>query len=433
MVATKNRAMRPIGDRKYRPKAALSVPRAGPMLAADTAVTMEIRGLMREIRPLTALRGLAALLVFMYHYAVLHAPDGGAHVPLRGVWSQGYMGVPVFFVLSGFLITRLYFDPLRDGAVSVRAFLVKRVARIWPLFLLLAAVQHAVLWRSGRLPWSADWLVTLSMSQGWFADLLYGGLPPAWSLTIEETFYVLVPALCLVVDRLVFAGRRTEALDGRRTWRLLGVLALVTVALAGLGALAWRTTAAAGLDWRGFLAGPDHVWRMTLAGRFPEFAVGVAAAFVHRDGRLLRRIGVAGAGAAAVVLLAGLGVLLALKGAAPPGGQYAIHVLVAVAAGLLILTLTVDGHPAARLLAAAPAVGLGRVSYAFYLLQLSVLADPLAAAADRCGTWRLPVLFVLLAGLATLLFVLVERPARRAIIARWLPAGEAVAPAAPRG
>jgi peptidoglycan/LPS O-acetylase OafA/YrhL len=388
---------------------------------------------MREIRPLTALRGLAALLVFMYHYAVLHAPDGGANVVLRSVWSHGYMGVPVFFVLSGFLITRLYFDPLRDGAVSVRTFLVKRIARIWPLFLVLATLQHLTLWRTGRLPWSADWLVTLSMSQGWFAELLYGGLPPAWSLTIEETFYVLAPPLCLVIDRLVFPGGRQAVLDAGRAWRLAAVLAAASLALAAAGALGWLTAAAAGLDWRGFLAGPDHVWRMTLAGRFPEFAVGVAAAFVHRDGRLLRRLGPRGAGLGAALLLAGMGGLLALKDGAAPGGQYAIHVAVAVATGLLILLLTVDGHAVARMMATGPAVGLGRVSYAFYLLQLSVLTDPLVALADRCGTWRLPVLFVQLAALSTLLYVVIERPARRAIIARWLTAGDAVGPATPRG
>ncbi len=98
---------------------------------------------VREIKPLTTLRALAALLVFLYHYAVLHAPGAGTGVPLRAVWAHGYLGVPMFFVLSGFLLTRLYFDPLRAGRVDLGTFLVRRVARIWPC--------------SWRWPWCSTW------------------------------------------------------------------------------------------------------------------------------------------------------------------------------------------------------------------------------------------------------------------------------------
>lgn len=374
---------------------------------------------MPEIRPLTSLRALAALLVFLYHYAVVHAPDGGAGVPLRAVWAHGYMGVPMFFVLSGFLITRLYFDPLRRGSVGLRTFLVKRVARIWPLFLLLAVVQHAVLWAQGRLPLSADWLVTLSMSQGWFADLLYAGLPPAWSLTIEETFYLLVPVFCLLIDRLAFNGGRDAPLTRGGAVRLAGTLALLALAMAGLGALGWKLRAMLGLEWRGFLAGPDHVLRMTLAGRFPEFAVGMAAAFVHRDGRLLRRVGPAAAGWAGLALFAGIGVLLAAKDTAPPGGQYLVHNAVALGTGALVLALTVAGHLPGRLLSWGPLVYLGRISYGFYLIQLSVVSAPLVALSASCGPWRLPVHLVLATAVCALLYELVEKPARRAVVRRW--------------
>ncbi|MEZ4387845.1 MAG: acyltransferase [Candidatus Krumholzibacteriia bacterium] len=370
-----------------------------------------------EIRPLTTLRALAALLVFLFHYAVMAAPDQGHGVFLRAVWAHGYLGVPMFFVLSGFLLVRLYFDALRDRRVGLRTFLWRRIARIWPLFLALALVQHLAAWALGRQAPDAGWLVTLTMSQGWFAGALYQGLPQAWSLTIEETFYVLVPAICLVIDVAVFGGRRSAEL-GRAQWgRLLAVLALLVVSAVLLGELAWRVADALGWHWHGFLADRDHMLRMTLAGRLPEFMVGVAAAFVHRDGRLLA--GRAGrlAGSTTVLLVAALGVMLALKDSAPSGWQYALHLGVAGATGLLILALCLDHRPA-RLLGSPPLVYLGRVSYAFYLIQLTVIADVASRVADHAGPARLPVLFALLTAVSAACYEGLEKPARRWLVTR---------------
>jgi len=161
---------------------------------------------MNEGKSLTTLRALAALLVFMYHYAYLHAPGHGADsgpdwLTLMPVWRCGQVGVSIFFVLSGFLITHIYYDGFATGRGSLRNFYVKRIARIWPLFLLFAAVQHGVWLVQGQHA-SASWLVTCSLTQGFFSDLRYSGLPTAWSLTIEENFYALAPLLYMVLAAL---------------------------------------------------------------------------------------------------------------------------------------------------------------------------------------------------------------------------------------
>jgi peptidoglycan/LPS O-acetylase OafA/YrhL len=161
---------------------------------------------------------------------------------------------------------------------------------------------------------------------------------------------------------------------------------------------------------------------MTLAGRMPEFAVGMAAAFVHRDGRLLAWVRPRAAGLASGSLLIAILGLLALKDTAPPVGQYLVHNAVAAAAAALILMLAVPGHAVARLLAVPPLVYLGRISYGFYLIQVSLVSEPLEALALRCGAWRLPVLLILCVAVCTLLYELVEKPARRAIVARWAEA-----------
>ncbi len=109
----------------------------------------------------------------------------GEWIPFMPIWKQGQIGVSIFFVLSGFLITRIYFAALLTRQVSLREYFVKRVARIWPLFLLLAVVEHVAMLARGTRP-DATWAVTLTMTQGFFLDLYNRGLPTAWSLTVED-------------------------------------------------------------------------------------------------------------------------------------------------------------------------------------------------------------------------------------------------------
>ncbi|HPF36575.1 MAG TPA: acyltransferase [Candidatus Krumholzibacteria bacterium] len=383
---------------------------------------------MKEIRPLTSLRAFAAFLVFMYHYANLFPPAarGVAHfpgewIPLRFLWSQGQVGVSMFFVLSGFLITRIYYDSFAEGRASLRLFLIKRVARIWPLFLAFAAIQHGTrLLAGGHM--DATWWVTLSMTQGFFEHLRYEGLPTAWSLTIEESFYVLAPALFLLL-----AGVRAPRRPSPADWaRIVMHVAAVTVGLLALGAAGHRLAAAQGWDWQGLLGSRDHVLRATLFGRFPEFAVGVLAAFVHRTGELPRRLGggraawlATGTAAAVLAALAGKAALAGAAGVGAALGTVVLTYAVAVLTGVLILALSVGGSRLHAALGWEPFVYLGRVSYGFYLIQLTVMMDPLLALTDRLGPARLPALFLLTNLACASFYELLESPARAWIVARW--------------
>jgi len=139
---------------------------------------------MKEIRPLTSLRAIAAFLVFMFHYADVWSPANrgvefvGGWIPFMFLWRQGDVGVSIFFVLSGFLITRIYYDSLREKRVPLRRYFVKRVARIWPLFAVFAVIQHTFLFLGGGGP-NPDWLVTMTMTQSFFSKLVFEGLPVA--------------------------------------------------------------------------------------------------------------------------------------------------------------------------------------------------------------------------------------------------------------
>ncbi len=383
---------------------------------------------MREIKALTTLRALAAYLVFMYHYAHLFPPASRGvetareWIPLMSVWRSSQVGVSIFFVLSGFLITRIYYDRFASGAGGLRLYLVKRVARIWPLFLVLAAIQHMALWAAGQHPTTA-WIVTCSMTQGFFRDLRYAGLPTAWSLTIEESFYLVAPVIYLAIAALVFGRHGDRPGAATVAARLGGVLVLMGVAIAT--SLALITIAAQRLGWTpgGFMAGVPHLFHATLGGRFPEFAVGIACAFVHQYGDLARRLRGARATVLAIACFLAIGGCMAWKSAAAAGGggwqgylgTYAIVLLT----GLLILALSVEGTLVSRLLSGRLAVYMGRTSYGFYLIQLTVIMTPLLALSDHLGPLRLPALFVLMNLVCAVFYQLVERPARRGIVSRW--------------
>lgn len=386
---------------------------------------------MKEIRPLTSLRAFAALLVFLYHYAYLFPPAtrGGAPgvewIPLMPIWRQGQVGVSIFFVLSGFLITRIYFDSMARGAVPLRLFIVKRIARIWPLFLVFALIQHLALAVRGDWP-GLSALVTLTMTQGWFEHLRYAGLPTAWSLTIEESFYLFAPLLFLILRRTTHeaaAGR--EPLSWPRLRRLVLVLSGVVVSLAVAGLAVVRLSTGLGIDWQGFLGSNAHMAHATLFGRFPEFAIGVIAAFVHRGVDLTerlrgRRADLAAAASVAVITASIWGKdRLAGGDSGGPVLVYALTYLVAAGSGAAILALSTPHGILQRALSHPLPVFLGKISYGFYLVQLTVMMTPLLALSDGLGWARLPVLLVLTNAFCAVVYLVVEAPARHAIVRRW--------------
>lgn len=394
---------------------------------------------MNEIKSLTSLRALAALLVFMYHYAYLHAPGSGTHfgpdwLTLMPVWRSGQIGVSIFFVLSGFLITRIYYDGFAAGRGSLRGFYVKRIARIWPLFLLFAAVQHGV-WLAQGQHASAFWLVTCSLTQGFFRDLRYSGLPTAWSLTIEENFYALAPLLYMALAALALGHAGPRPWTPARLARFGAALALLAAAILGSGVAVMVACHRLGWTLAGFLADSRHLLHATLSGRFPEFAVGMACAFVHRAG-VLRRVGTKMATALSVGCFAAIGVCAAWKDYADhhgwSGSSYAGTYAIVLLSGILILALTREESWPSRVLSTRLAVYLGRVSYGFYLMQTSALMIPFVAIADRLGPLRLPVLFALMNLFCAACFEWYEKPSRRFIIARFGGRrGEAASPVTP--
>ncbi|HXP00921.1 MAG TPA: acyltransferase, partial [Luteibacter sp.] len=165
------------------------------------------------------LRGVSILLVVIHHLGLrlpLHKTDAALWFPvgfLKGLIFNGYEAVFVFFVISGFLITRHTLE--RDGALHAidwRAFYGRRVARIGPCLLGIVAlllVCHALgvpnytIDPQRQTPLGATlsaFTFTLNVYEG-HTGWLPGGWDVLWSLSIEEVFYLAFPLVCLTLGR----------------------------------------------------------------------------------------------------------------------------------------------------------------------------------------------------------------------------------------
>jgi peptidoglycan/LPS O-acetylase OafA/YrhL len=291
---------------------------------------------------LTGMRFLAAAAVVLFHVGQLW------HHPLpRPLTDYGHLGVPFFFVLSGFVLTWG-----RSDQRGRTRFLWNRFARIWPVHatcLLLAATQITVL--GGHVTAGSATLSALLL-QAWspHRDVVLGMNPVAWTLSCEAAFYLAFPALVRAASRLDTAGRRTA---------VAGVVALQALTAS---VLVLVVGGAAGLHWA--LYAPVPVQGLS-------FALGVLTALSLRDGWATRV-------PVPVVLAVGgasLVVLRHLLAAQPePAQRPLLDVVASVAACLLIARTTWCAQQGRRQLLAVPwAVRLGDWSYALYLVHVIVM------------------------------------------------------------
>ena len=346
--------------------------------------------------PLDGLRALAVTAVVVYHF-------GGGNGSILG---GGFLGVDLFFVLSGYLITGLLVQEYRrNGSIDLLAFWARRLRRLLPaLVLMLLAVCAATWWFARPETWAAlrsDVFWTLAYLANWhfvavgedyFAN--YVGASPlrhTWSLAIEEQFYAGWP---LVVAGVLALGARRRP-PGERGGRHLMGLAVVLVLLSA-AAMAWQYHS--GSLSRAYF-GTD--------GRVQQLLVGaiLAMILVFRAPRLR-----ATAGATAMALLLAAIVLMADDSAAYYRGG-ALLFAIAAAAVIADVELNPLSH-LARWLSWAPAVSLGRISYAVYLWHWPVLVFvPAQGGSGNAQWWWVQGLRVLITlALSVLSLVLVERP-----------------------
>ena len=349
---------------------------------------------------LDGLRGLAVLAVLVFHLG-----------HLRG----GFLGVDLFFVLSGYLITSLLVVEHRDqGRIDLGAFWVRRARRLLPAVLVMlagVAVLLATLTPAADRPrFRGEALATLGYVANWqrmTADVSYwdifsqpSPLDHTWSLAIEEQFYVVWPLVVLAV--LAVGARRRLALRTDRRVRVLGVAA----AVAGVVSLGLLALTYSPVDTnRAYFATDTRLGPTLLGAAMAALTVGRPRR-EHAPGTGTELAGVAALGVVGVSVLVVDG----------QGSWYYRGGLALFVAAALVLIRGVTGGPPgrlARVVSRRPLAFLGAISYGVYLWHWPVIVY-LTADRARVDGVALDILQVAVTLAAALLsYRLVEQPVRR--------------------
>jgi peptidoglycan/LPS O-acetylase OafA/YrhL len=380
---------------------------------------------------LDGLRGIAVLAVLLFHGGVSWAPGG-------------FLGVEVFFVLSGFLITSLLVTEWqRSSTIALGAFWARRARRLLPaLFCLVAAIGvYYVFAGAGQaVPGlKGDGISTLTYFSNWHqivAGANYfaatGPVSPlqhTWSLAIEEQFYLVWPLVVLGV--LWIAGRRERGRDGAgngapRTGRRPLLLLL---GLSLVGALASALDMALlfdggrnldriyyGTDTRasGLLIGASlAIGVALLRGRERSEALGARRQVVGACERV--------AGPAALIALAATLTAMALiNGSTAWMYPYGLLGLDAAVVLLIVAAVARPTSSAARVLATRPLRALGKISYGVYLWHFPLFLWLSADTTGVSGARLLAVRLTVTLAVSVASYVLIEQPIRQRRRPAWV-------------
>ena len=362
----------------------------------------------QDLPALTAVRFLLALGVVLFHYSIVWPYDDRA---VTSLLERSRLGVDVFFVLSGFILTHVYAGPRRPPTLDYGRFLVARLARIYPAHLAVLAFATAVV-GAGMLSGAAferggytlaGWWRTLLLTQAWTpTGQTYEWNGPTWSLSAEWFAYLLFPAFAWIGLKL-----------GRRPWVLL---ALAAGLFLGFDA-AYRAAFAQPLTHAEFNLG--------IARIVPEFLYGVA----------LYRLGEQLSPGPSVARSAALAAALAMVALMHFGAD---ERLIVAASGALVLTLGLLSKAGVGQALGRPWMLLaGEASYALYVVHFPMILA-WNGVVEKLGlrgpapplTWpEVAVLLALTTGAALALHLWIERPAR-SLIRGWMDRRRAVGQAA---
>jgi peptidoglycan/LPS O-acetylase OafA/YrhL len=336
---------------------------------------------MKAYRPeIDGLRAIAVIAVILFHSGI-------------GLFSGGFVGVDVFFVISGYLITSIIRAELQQGTFSFARFYERRARRILPALFLVSLASMPFAWQwllPDQFSQYAGSLVSTNLYYSNFFFWVKSGyfdtsseLSPllhTWSLSVEEQYYLVFPLLLFVL----WIWRR------QLTVPVLACAVLASFALAEYGAQTGSSGA--------YYLLPTRAW---------ELGVGALLAMLPDWNARLASTARVALGAAGLTMIIGSAIMF--QKATPFPGRYA---LVPTLGAAVVIAVTRSGDSIGRLLGSRPFVATGLISYSLYLWHQPVLAFARQRLFENPGGVALLGLLLLVAALSYLSWRFVERPFR---------------------
>lgn len=352
------------------------------------------------IPALTGLRAVAAFLVFFSHFPI---PSKRLGVFFAEFCSELYIGVSIFFVLSGFLITLRYSDNFTYSLGSFLKYMQKRFARIYPMYFLLTTLTfyYYVIDPSFKgttytlsTPEASPltvYLLNITFLRGFFHDVALSGIGQGWTLTVEECFYLLAPLILLIRNKIPL---------------IVHVLALY---LIGFGLVYLCRDS----NLLGLFESNKFMLITTFFGRCLEFYLGIQLALWYRKNNTL----IAGGrftylGILSIILTVCLLVLTKDENAEYNYGLYSTpglmvnNFVLPFAIGLFFIGLLREKTWVRTVLETRLAVLLGKSSYVFYLIHMGLLSELLYQNVTHNYILNFPFLVLL----SILLYKFIESP-----------------------
>ncbi|OUJ72422.1 acyltransferase family protein [Hymenobacter crusticola] len=341
---------------------------------------------------LTGIRAVAAYLVFLHHFNPFQ-PEGATQL-LSRIVLEFHIGVSIFFVLSGFLITLRYYGTEQRDSRWWGTYLRNRMARIYPMYFLLTTAFFLLRFQTERIFALRTWLFNVLFLRGFFDEMKFSGIAQGWTLTVEECFYLFAPIAFILMHKQI------------KLW-------IQPFLLLAFGCLLVLTVGQ--LHHHGLFGDFKFVLLYTFFGRCFEFYAGMQLAIWYRQGRL-RRYSFSGflTYLGVLIMAAALGGMVWVKGGYNYGQEHPFGTTlnnVVLPSGIITFFagLLTEQTWIRRLLASPPLQLLGKSSYVFYLIHMGFIQAWLA----RNWTENSGKLFVVLNILAIVLYYIVEQPLNR--------------------
>jgi peptidoglycan/LPS O-acetylase OafA/YrhL len=338
---------------------------------------------------LTGVRAIAAWMVFAHHFNPF---DPQGNLWLHNLVYVMHTGVSIFFVLSGFLIWHRYHHNVEE-LLSWRYYFQNRFARIFPLYFVLATATFLTM--TDQTDLVTTYLLNITLIKGYFHDILFSGISQGWTLTVEETFYVVAPLIFLFISPKRNILPRIAAVVGMTL-----VLGIVMVLLLG------------NVLPLGFMDSIPFMLTYSFFGRCTEFMCGVLLGVAYaRYGDRLRDVTSQSWFIIVGRILFGA-ILIAMAFFAHTTTEVVLNnFLLPISIAMLFGYLITQRSAITDILSSKALQLLGKSSYAFYLIHVGIIQVWLSEKVSD----NTIILFVIINVVAIALYYSIERPMLRVL------------------